>query len=107
MVTTGIIMFVTAAVAALIGIMQLIQKGPLLNNAWLYANEERRRIMNKKPYYIQSGIVFLMIGIAFGMIGLFCVTKERTFLYAEYAVMGIVLVYAIVSSIAIAKKNKR
>ena len=72
----------------------LMQKGPLINNAWLYANEERRRTMNKKPYYIQSGIVFLLIGAAFGLIGMFCVTKEKAFLYAEYAVMGIVLVRA-------------
>ena len=106
MVTTGIIMFIVAAVMALIGVMQLMQKGPLLNNAWLYANEERRKIMNKKPYYIQSGIVFLIIGAAFAMIGLFCVTKVHAFLYAEYAAMGIVLVYAVVSSIAIEKKYK-
>lgn len=105
MLVVEIIMFVAAAVMILLGVMQLMQKGPLINNAWLYANEERRRTMNKKPYYIQSGIVFLLIGAAFGLIGMFCVTKEKAFLYAEYAVMGIVLVYAVASSIAIRKKK--
>ena len=71
MLATEIILFVAAAVMILIGVMQLMQKGPLINNAWLYANEERRRTMNKKPYYIQSGVVFLMLGSAFAMIGLF------------------------------------
>lgn len=107
MLAVEIIMFAAAAVMILLGVMHLMQKGPLMNNAWLYANEERRRTMNKKPYYIQSGVVFLMIGSAFAMIGLFCATKNRVFLYIEYAAMGIVLIYAVASSIAIAKKNKR
>ncbi len=106
MLATEIILFVAAAVMILLGVIQLMQKGPLINNAWLYANEERRRTLNKKPYYIQSGVVFLMLGSAFAMIGLFCATKNRVFLYSEFAVMGIALVYAIASSIYIAKKNK-
>ena len=81
MVVTGIILFTVAAGCLLLGILQILQRGPLINNAWLYADEEQRRTMNKTPYYHQSGIVFSMIGA--------------------------VLIYAVVSSVRIDRKNRR
>jgi len=105
MIAVGIIIFIVAAVAALLGIMQLLQKGPLLNNAWLYANEEQRRTMDKKPYYIQSGIVFVMIGIQFMLLGCFTLTKMYVFLILEFTVVGIMIITAIVSAVMIEKKK--
>ena len=104
MIAIGIIILTASAGCIVLGILQLLQKGPLINNAWLYADEEKRRTMNKAPYYRQSGIVFLMIGIQFCMLGLHCLTMSNLFLYAEFAVIGLVLVYAVVST---KKKKKR
>ena len=106
MMIIGAVIFVIALLCMMTGMLQLLQKGPLINNAWIYANAEQRRSMDKKPHYIQSGIVFMMIGIQFLMLGLFCVTKLYGFLYAEFAVLGAVTVYAIISSIMIEKKKK-
>ncbi len=105
MIAVGIIIFFVAAIAVLWGIMQLLQKGPLLNNAWLYANEEQRRTMDKKPYYIQSGIVLVMIGIQFMLLGCFTLTKMYVFLILEFTVVGIMIITAIVSAVMIEKKK--
>ena len=105
MISVGIIIFIVAAIAVLLGIMQFLQKGPLLNNAWLYANEEQRRTMDKKPYYIQSGIVFVMIGIQFMLLGCFTLTKMYVFLILEFTVVGIMIITAIVSALMIEKKK--
>ncbi|MBR0146944.1 MAG: DUF3784 domain-containing protein [Eubacterium sp.] len=107
MVAAGIIFFVITAGLVLLGITQLLQKGKLLNNAWLYANEEERRTMNKKPYYIQSGIVFVMIGIQFLMLGFFTLTKMKLFLIAEFVILSLVVIYAVVSSIMIDREKKK
>ena len=106
MMIIGAVIFVIALLCMMTGMLQLRQKGPLINNAWIYANEEQRRTMDKKPHYIQSGIVFMLIGIQFLMLGLFCVTKLYGFMYAEFAVIGAVTVYAIISSIIIDKNKK-
>ena len=46
-----------------------------------------------------------MIGLQFLMLGFFCITELRFFLYAEFAVIGLVVVYAVVSSIMIDRKK--
>ena len=105
MVVTGIILFTVAAGCLLLGILQILQRGPLINNAWLYADEEQRRTMNKTPYYHQSGIVFSMIGLQFLMLGFFCITKLYIFLVAEFIVIGAVVIYAVVSSVMIDRRK--
>ena len=107
MIVTGIILFMVAAGTLVLGILQLLRKGPLINNAWIYADEEQRRTMDKTPYFRQSGIVFSMIGIQFIFLGIFCLTKLYIFMYMEFAVIGLVVIYAIVSSIMIDRKKKR
>ncbi|SCW48006.1 protein of unknown function [Eubacterium ruminantium] len=106
MIAVEIIMYVAAALCITLGILQVKEKGPLINNAWIYANKEERRTMDKKPYYRQSGIVFLLIGIQLIMDGLFCGTKNYIFLIVEYVLLVLVVVYAVVSAIRIDKKKK-
>lgn len=48
-------------------ILQFLQKGFLLNNAYLYATKEERERMNKKPYYRQSGVIFCLMGTIFAI----------------------------------------
>ena len=59
---SGLIGGLLTAACMVLGIRQLLEKGYLLNNAWIYASKEEREKMNKRPYYRQSGICFLMIG---------------------------------------------
>lgn len=54
-----VILIVSACAFCLLGVMQLLQRGPLLNN--LYP-ADRENKPDPKPYYRQSGIVFLIAG---------------------------------------------
>lgn len=54
-----VILIVSACAFWLLGVMQLLQHGPLLNN--LYP-ADRENKPDPKPYYRQSGIVFLLAG---------------------------------------------
>ena len=60
-ITLGIV----AVVCFIFSYLQFNEKGFLFNNAYIYASKEERKVMDKKPHYKQSGIVFLMIGIIF------------------------------------------
>lgn len=40
-------------------------RGFLFNNTCIYASQKVRESLNKKPYYRQSGIVFVCLGALF------------------------------------------
>ncbi len=93
-----------AAVCALFSILQFREKGPLFNNAYIYASPEQRKTMNKKPHYRQSGIVFALLAAAFLFFGLQFLF-DATWLYVPAALLLVAtLVYAIMSSIKIGNK---
>ncbi len=83
------------------------EKGFLLNNAYLYATKQQREEMDKKPYYRQSSVIFLLIGIIFLLNGFSAILGVGWFSYVVVAVIIITLVYAIASSIAIEKRKKQ
>lgn len=101
-----VIVFVFAAVSLLFSVLQFMEKGPLLNNAWLYASKDERCKMNKKPYYRQSAIVLLFLFFVFLSVGLNLITKKSVFLVIEFVLLAAVFIYAIVSTILIEKQNK-
>jgi len=87
--------------------LQFKEKGFLFNNAYIYASKEERKIMDKKPHYKQSGIVFLIIGIIFALNSIDMVLKTEWVSYVVIGIGIIAVIYAIVSSIIIEKnKNK-
>lgn len=57
--------------------------------------------MNKKPYYRQSGIVFIMIGIIFLINAVEMVIDTGWLFYMVIVAAIIAIVYAIVSSVVI------
>ena len=57
---TVFILFLVAFTCFIIGGMQLMCRGPLLNN--LYPSEQEDK-PDPKPYYRQSGVVFLGVGV--------------------------------------------
>ena len=107
MVVTAVIVYIIAAGNLALGTTQLLQKGKPINNAYLYANEEERRAMDWRPYFRQSGIVFLMLGLQFLMLGFFCISRLSVFLIAEFLLLGTVVIYAVASSILIEKNKKK
>ena len=103
---TVIIVFSIAGALLLFSIRSLFEKGFLLNNAYLYASEEERKTMNKKPYYKQSAIVFCILSAVFMVIGIsFLLHNDKLFLLEIPLVAG-VIIYAIMSTVLINKRTK-
>ena len=58
MIISAVILIIISAALFTLSFFQFKEKGFLFNNAYLYASEEERKKMNKKPYYRQSGNCF-------------------------------------------------
>ena len=77
----------------------------LFNNSYIYSSKKERANMDKKPYYRQTGIVFLLLGIVFLTIALDTIFKTEWLFYINIVCVFITVTYAIVSSIMISKKK--
>lgn len=96
----AIIAFVLAAVCLYLAIRHFMQRGFLLNNAYIFASKSERERMDKKPHYRQSAILFSLLAVAFLASGLSAVLRsDKPFLYAVLPICAIAIVYAVVSSI--------
>ena len=105
-ITAGIC-FCIAVAAFVFSARSFREKGFLLNNAYLYASQKQRETMDKRPYYRQSAVVFLLAGILFALNGFYALLL-RGWLLALVAVTALVtLVYAISSSVAIQRRKKQ
>ncbi len=93
-------------VCFILSYLQFSEKGYLLNNSYIFASKQDREKLNKKPYYKQSGVVFLLIGIVFLTIALDIIFKEHFLFYCAMAILAAALVYAVISSVILEKKNK-
>lgn len=62
--------------------------------------------MNKKSYYRQSGVVFIFLGILFLLNAIEIIIHSGWLFYLSIAIAILVIIYAIVSSILIKRKNK-
>ena len=104
---TLIIVLFLAGVLLLLSIRSFLQRGFLLNNAYLYASKEERETMNKKPYYKQSAIVFCILSVVFLVIGLSIVVQEDKILLLEIPLTLGAITYAIVSTVKINKQTEK
>lgn len=95
-----------ALVCFFLGYRQLKEKGSLLNNAYTYSSEEERQKMNKKPYYKQSGIIFILIGIIFAVNAIEMKLRTGRLVYLAVIMGVLTVVYAIASSISIERNKK-
>ena len=103
---TLIAVFVIAVVCLFLGIRSFLERGFLLNNAYIYASKEERETMDKRPYYRQSAIVFIVLCVAFLVIGLALILKIDKLFLLEIPLFAGVIVYAIVSTITINRKKR-
>lgn len=102
---TAIAVFLLAGGLFFLGVRQLLERGYLFNNAWIYATQKERESMNKKPYYRQSGIVFCLLGLLFTVIGFYAILRDSRLLWLEAALAVGAIAYAIVSSIRISREK--
>ena len=101
------ILFAVSVFFFFMSVLSFMEKGFLFNNAYIYASNQEREKMNKKPYYRQSAIVFLLFGIVFLLLALAVLLEAYWLSSVGVAVVIITLIYAIVSSITIEKNNKQ
>ena len=102
----AVFLFVIAGLLIYMSVRSFLQKGFLFNNAYIYASEQERETMNKKPYYHQSGVVFLLIAVVFILNGIDVILKTDWMIYVVITVISFLLIYAVVSSVILAKKNR-
>lgn len=62
--------FLTGAVCWAISFMQFMEKGFVFSKKYLYASEAERKKMDKKIYYRQAGIEWLLFGSYFILMGM-------------------------------------
>lgn len=106
MIIYAVILIIISAALFILSFFQFKEKGFLFNNAYLYASEEEREKMNKKPYYRQSGIVFILLGSIFLLNAVQLLTKLNWIFYIVIAVVILTLVYAVISSVMLEKNKK-
>ena len=100
----AIVLFSFSFILLVWGILSLFNKGFLFNNAYIYANKKEREQMNKKPYYIQTGIVFILLSIASCLEGFNALLRYDVFFVLFIIIIVLTLVFAIVSTVYIDKK---
>ena len=100
-VIASCVLFLIAAAAFVLSIRAFRQKGFLLNNAYLYASPKERQTMDKKPYYRQTAVVFLLVGLIFSLNGLSVLLEMKEISYPATAVTVAAVVYAVASTVAV------
>ena len=106
-IITSIIVFSIAGILFLLSIRSFLERGFLLNNAYLYASKEERKTMNKKPYYKQSAVVFCALSAVFLVIGLSLLFQNDKIILLEIPLIVGIIIYVIVSTVMINKQAKR
>ena len=104
---TVIFLFAAAALLFFLSLRHFLERGYLLNNAYIYASKKERETMDKKPYYRQSAIVFLILSLVFIVIGLSVVLRDSRINLLEIPFVLAAMIYAIVSSVLIGKKKRK
>ena len=105
-IITASILFLIAILAFALSVRSFCGKGFLLNNAYLYAPKQEREMMDKKPYYRQSAVVFLLIGCIFALNGFSILLRMDWISHIAITVVFGAIIYAIVSSVLIEKRKK-
>lgn len=100
-----IFLFAAAALLFFLSLRHFREQGYLMNNAYIYASKKERQIMNRKPYYRQSAIVFGILGIIFVVIALSVILHNTRILILEGVLLAVLVLYAIISSVKIGRKK--
>ena len=102
---TAVVLFMIVAGLLVLAILHFLERGPLLNNAAIYASREERETMDKKPWYRQSAIVFCLLSAVFAVLGLSIVLQNGKLMLLEIPLFAATVVYALVSTVCIGRKK--
>lgn len=102
-----IITFILAGIFAYISFCQFMEKGILLNNAFIFISKEERKNLNRKKHYRQSAIVFCLLSSVFLVTGLSVVFQNKKIQLIEIPLLISALIYAVISSIKIERDTKK
>ena len=105
-IVLAIILFVIAGVLLLFAIRSFLERGFLLNNAYIYATKEERQTMEKKQYYRQSAVVFCILSVVFVMIGLAVLFRNGNIALLVVPLAVAAIIYAVVSTVLNNKRTK-
>ena len=101
-----IILAVLSLASIVLGVTQLCEMGKPLNNSYIFASEQERAAMDKKPLYRQTGIVLLIVGVGLlGIVVLCCFMKYAWAFYLLIPVFVLAVGYSIVSEVLMSKKK--
>ncbi len=102
-----IALFAIAGVLAVLGVRHRMEKGFLLNNAYLYASQKERETMDRGPYYRQSATVLFLLSAVFAVDGLSLALGNDRFALPVIPLIAAAIVYAAVSSARIRRQAKK
>lgn len=85
----AVVLLAISAASLVISILQFLQKGFVFNSTYMYADEEERKKLDKKPLYLQSGIGFACAFLVFLLNGLEMIFKTGAL---PYIALGLVAV---------------
>ncbi len=102
----GILCILLALVCVVLCVLQFRQKGVPLNNAYLWASEVARRRLDCAALFRQSAVIFGLIALMMLLIGLECILNTGLLLIGVGPLVAAALIYAVVSSIRIARQGK-
>ncbi len=105
-IVMAVVMFAIAGLWLFLGIRSFMERGFLLNNAYIYATKEERKTMDKKPYYRQSAVAFCLLSAMFVIIGLSVLFQNDTIMLLVIPFAVAVVLYAVVSSVLHHKRTK-
>ena len=103
----AVFIFALSGLLMILGIRHYMEKGFLLNNAWLYATGEQREKMDRKPYYRQSAVVFWILSAVFFVVGLSLILQNDRIALLEIPLIAGAVIYAVVSSVRISRREKK
>lgn len=101
----AILVLIIAGILFVLSIRSFNNRGFLLNNAYIYASKEERDKMNKKPYYKQTAVVFLLLCFVFIIIGVSIILQNSKINLLEIPLIAGAIIYAILSTKRINKKE--
>jgi len=106
-IAVAIILLIVSVLLFIVSIRSFLEKGYLFNNAYIYASKKERETMDKTRYYRQTAVIFSMMGIIFLLLGLAILLDIFWITYIAEAVVLVILVYAVASSIAIEREKQQ
>lgn len=96
-----------ALISFAFSILAFFEKGPLLNNAYIYLPKEEKKDFDKSPHYRQTAISLLLLGLYFVLVYLNISYGLAIFKYLSRIDLAALLIYAVWSAVVIGKKQRR